>query len=592
MRSRPAAGLGPSLRGIAAAAVLAVAGTALFAQPVDPALYADMKWRLIGPFRGGRTVGAGGVAGKPNVFYIGVNNGGVWKTTDYGRTWTPIFDDQPTRSIGAIAVAPSEPERHLRRQRRGPAAARPLGRRRHLQVDRRREDAGSTSACATGSRSRRSSSIRRTRTACSSPCSAIRTAPNAERGVFRSTDGGANVREGPLQGREHRRDRPRVRSVESAHRLRGALGGAAGAVGERQRVRRARQRPLQVDRRRRRPGSRSASGLPTPADGLGRIGIGIAPSDRQAHLRARSSAGSRPASTAPTTPARAGARVQRRETASAGAATTSPSVRVDPKNPDVVYAANIVTYRSTDGGETFTAFKGAPGGDDYHTIWINPRRPGRHPDRRRPGRDDHGQRRRAPGAPGTTSRPAQMFHVTADNRFPVPGLRRPAGDAARRASRAAATTARSRSATGIRSASRSTATPRPIRSHPDIVYGGKVTRFDETTGDDAERRTGRAARPASTDSSARRRSSSRRSIRTSSTSRLNVLCKTTNGGQTLGRRSAPTSSRENPGVPASVGIYAQRRGEGRAPRRHLRDRAVAARRRTRSGPAPTTARSR
>src|SRR5438477_8671641 len=78
--------------------------------PFNPNLYSQLRWRMIGPFRGGRTVGATGVPGKPNLFYIGVNNGGVWKTTDAGRVWTPIFDDQPTGSIGALAVTQSNPD--------------------------------------------------------------------------------------------------------------------------------------------------------------------------------------------------------------------------------------------------------------------------------------------------------------------------------------------------------------------------------------------------------------------------------------------------------------------------------------------------
>src|SRR5437899_7883108 len=79
------------------------------AQTYSPLLYSGLRWRDIGPFRGGRTVGAAGIPGQPNVFFIGVNNGGVWKTDDYGRTWKPLFDEQPTGSIGAIAVAPSNP---------------------------------------------------------------------------------------------------------------------------------------------------------------------------------------------------------------------------------------------------------------------------------------------------------------------------------------------------------------------------------------------------------------------------------------------------------------------------------------------------
>ena len=79
------------------------------AQGPDPSMFQEMRWRMIGPFRASRTKAGTGVPSQPNVFYIGVVNGGVWKSTDYGRTWDPIFDDQGTGSIGAIAVAPSDP---------------------------------------------------------------------------------------------------------------------------------------------------------------------------------------------------------------------------------------------------------------------------------------------------------------------------------------------------------------------------------------------------------------------------------------------------------------------------------------------------
>jgi len=77
------------------------------AQQYDPKLYSEMRWRCIGPFRGGRTVAISGVPQQPNAFYMAAVNGGVWKTTDFGNTWFPIFDEQTSGSVGALAVAPS-----------------------------------------------------------------------------------------------------------------------------------------------------------------------------------------------------------------------------------------------------------------------------------------------------------------------------------------------------------------------------------------------------------------------------------------------------------------------------------------------------
>src|SRR5271170_6017408 len=93
---------------LACSFAFALLGTSL-AQQYPESMYQEMRWRMIGPFRGGRTRAATGVPNQPNIFYIGQVNGGVLKSDDYGRTWNPIFDGQQTQSIGAIADAPSDP---------------------------------------------------------------------------------------------------------------------------------------------------------------------------------------------------------------------------------------------------------------------------------------------------------------------------------------------------------------------------------------------------------------------------------------------------------------------------------------------------
>ena len=168
--------------------------------------------------------------GEQNVFYMAPVNGGVWKTTDFGRTWTPIFDDQPTGSIGAIAVAPSDPNVIYVGSGEGLAAARPLGRRRHLQVDRRRQDLDASRPSR-----RPADSGHHRRSAQREPAVRRRARPSvrSERGARRlSLDRRRrDVPEGPLQGREHRRVRSRIRSDESRHRLRRACGSSGRVRG-------------------------------------------------------------------------------------------------------------------------------------------------------------------------------------------------------------------------------------------------------------------------------------------------------------------------------------------------------------------------
>ena len=307
------------------------------------------------------------------LFFIGVHNGGVWKTTDYGRTWTPIFDDQPTGSIGAIAIAPSNPD--IIYVGSGEGLQRPdlstgdgiykstdggktwthLGLRDGQQipqiiVDPRNPDRLFVAVLG-------------------HPYG-----PNAERGIFRSTDGGRSFEKVLYKDENTGAADVAFDPSNPRHRLCGAVGIAPGAVGER-RLHRARaavstSRPTAAP-----PGRPIGNGLPT---GARRPRPHRHRHVRRASRRASSPSSRRPRSSAasidPTTPARAGG-ASTTTTALVGPRRDFREVKVDPKNRDVVYVGNIVAWKSTDGGKTFTAFRGAPGGDDYHRIWINPKNP-------------------------------------------------------------------------------------------------------------------------------------------------------------------------------------------------------------------------
>jgi photosystem II stability/assembly factor-like uncharacterized protein len=354
------------------AALAALSLTLASAQTFDPSLYGGMRWRMIGPFRGGRTVGIAGIAEQPGTFYIGVNNGGVWKTDDFGRTWDPIFDDQPTGSIGAVAVAPSQPD--IVYVGSGEGLQRP-----DLSVGDgmyKSTDAGKTwrhLGLRDGQQIPQIIVDPRNPNRLFVAVLGHPYGPNAERGIYRSTDGGANFqkvlykddRTGGIDLAFDPRNPQIVYAVlwqaQQGPWENGAFSGPNSGLykstdgGDHW--------------------SQLTGGLPTfEKDGLGRIGIGIAPSDGNrmyALVEARGQAGGLYRSDD------AGVTWRRvnGENRIYGRGSDFACVRVDPKNRDVVYVANTSTYRSTDAGQTFTAIKGAPGGDDYHTIWINPNNP-------------------------------------------------------------------------------------------------------------------------------------------------------------------------------------------------------------------------
>jgi len=519
---------------------------ALEAQTYNPSLFNCMKWRCIGPFRGGRTIGATGVIGHPNMFYMGVNDGGVWKTDDYGRTWQPIFDSMPTGSIGDVVVAPSNP--NVLYVGSGEGVQRPdlsVGDGMYKSVD-----AGKTwthLGLADGYQIGGLAIDPKDENRVFVAVLGHPYGPNAERGVYRTTDGGktftktfyidentgaiqvaidpnnSNIvyadmfaaRQGPWENGEF--------TGPNSGLFKSTDGGNTWKKLEK--------------------------GLPGKAEGLGRIGFCIAPSMPNRLFAVVSS--------------KKQGGLYRSDDGGESWTLLSSDIRywdrgddfaemkVDPKNADIVYDINVVCWKSADGGKTWAGWKGAPGGDDYHRLWINPE-----------NTDvillasDQGAAVTVNGGRTWSSwynQPtAQLYHVSADNAFPynVYSGQQESGSVGI-ASRGNDGQITDRDWHPVSAEEYGYVVADPL--NPNIVYGGKISKYNKLTGQ-------------AQDVSPNCHDGKYRFIRTApivfspiDNKSLyfagNVVFKTTDGGNSWDVIS-PDLTRTTYNTPASVGVYA------------------------------------
>ena len=381
------------------------------AQSPDPKLYSEMHWRSIGPPRAGRARALSGVAGQPNVFYIGFDNGGVWRSTDFGSTWVPLFDNQPTGSIGAIAVAPSDP--NIIYVGSGAGIIRP-----DLSVGDgmyKSTDAGKT---WTHLGLRDSQMIAQIDVDPRNPNRLFVAAlghpygPNAERGIFRSTDGGAHfdkvIRSDEyVSGNDVRID-PKDPNIvyaclwqqQQGFTENGAFSGADGGIykstdgGNSWRKLSIGLPPIveanlamsssnpKVIYATVAAGAAPAAATPdaAPAGRGGRGGGGGGRGGRGGGGGAiafyKSTDGGEQWFLATDDPriAETGSQRHPPDTRPLGriGGGDLPTITVDPQNENVVYSCSTVFWRTEDGGQTWSAVRGAPGGDDYQKSWVSP----------------------------------------------------------------------------------------------------------------------------------------------------------------------------------------------------------------------------
>jgi len=472
--------------------VLLAAGLPLArAQSLDPSLYGDLRWRSIGPHRGGWSTCAAGIPDEPNVFYFGAADGGMWKTEDAGETWTPLFQHESSATVGAFAIAPSNPKILY------VGTGHPEPRYDVASGDGVfRSDDGGVTWRHVGLEATRA--IGRILIGSRNPDVVLVAAlgrlfgPNPERGVFRSEDGGrtwsrtlfVDADTGAVDLAASPEDPSVVYAAVWHARVHPWLSYFEPIVGATSGVYKSTD------------GGRSwkrLSGGGWPEGPLGRIGLETAPGGRvYALVDAQPFLSALPAGAAAARKSAGG--LYRSDDAGAtwklvnGDPTLGgwyfARLTVEPGNRDVIYVMGQSVKRSDDAGKTFDIVKGAPGGDDYHFLWINPKH-----SEQRVLASDQGTVVSVNGGRSWSSwynQPTgQFYHVETDARFPywVYSGQQDSGTVGI-ASRGDYGAVSYREWHPVGGEERGWDVPDP--ADPEIVYGtglgGTVTRFDGRTG--------------------------------------------------------------------------------------------------------------
>ncbi|MDR3389449.1 MAG: hypothetical protein P4L92_20585 [Rudaea sp.] len=447
---------------------------AISAHAVDPALFQDMHWRSIGPFRGGRVLAVSGVPDEPRRFYFGSVNGGVWETGDAGRTWEPIFDAQPVGSIGALAVAPSDSK--VLYVGTGEADMRSdIAQGNGVYKS---TDAGKTWNFAGLADSQQIGKILvhpRNPDLVYVAALGHPYGPNPERGVYRSRDGGSNWQK--VLGKD---DDTGAICIAFQPDDPGVIYAALWQT---------RRPPWNIYP----PSSGPGSGLYKSTDGgdhwsqvtghgfpatVGRIGLAIsAAAPQRVYAIVDGEQGG----------------LYRSDDGGANWTRRNPDPRIwqrgwyfgeiaaDPKNADRLYALNTIVLRSDDGGASFIALKGDPTGDDFHALWIDPNE-----SQRQILGVDQGALVTLNGGKTWSSwhnQPtAQIYHVSTDKHFPyrVYGSQQDSG--------AVSLPSRGDPTDGINmthfrelAAGGESDNIAPDPDDPDIIFGGRVDKLDLRT---------------------------------------------------------------------------------------------------------------